>query len=137
MAGVNEFIRRLEKLAAHEIKDRVMHKIADAAHAEAIRGFNEQRDPYGTPWAKRKDTRGTWPILQRTGAGVDSLTSRAVGGRVVMRIKGYFRFHQTGTGRMVARMVFPDPVRGLGTWGEPLNKAARDAVSELVNGRSA
>jgi hypothetical protein len=135
MAGLSAFIQRLERLAAADVKGRVLARVRDAAHAEAVRGFVDQRDPYGRSWAPRKDKRGTWPILRKTGAGLDGLTARVVGDRVVMRIAGYFKFHQSGTRFMVARMVFPEPARGLGTWSGPINDAARDAVRELVEGR--
>jgi hypothetical protein len=132
MAGLSAFIQRLERMAAADVKSRVMQKVADAAHAECIRGFVEQRDPYGTPWAPRKQG-GSWPLLQKTGAGVNSLTARASGERVTMRIRGYFQFHQRGTVRMVARMVFPEPSRGLGTWTQPINDAAVSAVREMAS----
>jgi hypothetical protein len=135
MAGVTAFIQRLERLAAAQVNQRILARVRDAAHAECVRGFVEQRDPYGASWAPRKDRKSTWPILRKTGAGLDSLTARVVGDRIVMRIRGYFQFHQTGTSRMPARMVFPDSARGLGTWSGPINDAARDAVRELVEGK--
>lgn len=135
MAGFNEFIARLQRLSSGQVIDAMGRKISDACHAEAARGFREQRDPYGKPWAQRKDKRGSWPILEKTGAGLDSLTARYSNGMVRMRIKGYFQFHQSGTRYMVARKTFPEQDRGLGMWREPINRAATDAVRGLVNGR--
>lgn len=148
MAGLSEFIQRLERLATSQVEQRVASKVRDVAHKECLRGFVEQRDPYGVPWAPRKDKRGTWPILDKTGKGVESLTSTVAGGTVRLRMKSYMRFHQTGTTHatrsnvktkreiagysMPARKVFPDPDRGLGTWSQPINDAAREAVRELV-----
>lgn len=137
MAGINDFILRLQRLSSGQVFDAMGRKMADAAHAQAVAGFREQRDPYGKPWAPRVGNRGGWPLLQKTGAGLDGLTARYVGGIVRMRIAGYFQFHQTGTSKMVARMVFPDNAHGLGVWRDPLNKAATDAVRDLVNGRTA
>jgi hypothetical protein len=159
VAGLSEFISRLQRLAAGDVIRRAGSAIADASHRECVRGFVEKRDPYGTPWAPRKKPSGwaalVWPddghlLLDKTGAGFDSLTARFTAGRVVMRIRGYFRFHQMGahhaarsdvaTGRtykaysMPARKVFPDPERGLGTWSAPINAAARDAVVAAVKG---
>jgi hypothetical protein len=132
MAGLSAFIERLQRIAASDVLQRVGSKLADVTHEQAVLGFAEQRDPYGKAWAPRKDKSGSWPILDKTGAGVDGMTARYVAGRVVLRIAGYFRFHQGGTAVMVARKVFPEPARGLGTWSEPINTAARDAVTALV-----
>lgn len=161
MAGLNAFIQRLERMAASDVKHRIMTKVADVAQEQCLRGFREQRDPYGAPWAPRKRATG-WaalafgtddghPILDKTGKGVDSLTSRAVGDRVVMRIRGYMKFHQTGAHHnartniashrstqaydMPARKIFPEQSQGLGLWTEPINRAAVDAVREMVQGK--
>jgi hypothetical protein len=132
MAGLNDLIARLERFSSQQVIDQMGRKIADACHAQCLAGFRGQRDPYGTPWAPRKDKRGNWPLLDKTGAGVDSLTSRYSAGMVRMRIRGYFRFHQSGTAVMPSRKVFPEQASGLGTWSEPINRAATDAVRELM-----
>lgn len=137
MAGLNDFIQRLQRLSSQEVVDAMGRKIADACHAECLRGFREQRNPYGVPWAPRKDKRGSWPLLDKTGAGVNSLTARYSNGAVKMRISGYFQFHQSGTRYMVARKPFPEQSQGLGMWREPIDRAATDAVRGLVNGRGA
>lgn len=135
MAGLNAFIQRLERMAASDVKHRIMTKVADVAQEQCLRGFREQRDPYGAPWAPRKNAKSTWPLLDKSGAGVESLTSRAVGESVVMKIRGYMKFHQAGTGKMVSRKIFPEQSSGLGLWTEPVNRAAVDAVREMVQGR--
>lgn len=147
MAGINAFIQRLERMAAADVKNRIMQKVATVAHDECLRGFREQRDPYGVPWAPRKRP-PDWAIrafglmqdehklLDKTGRGVGSLTSRAVGDRVVMRMVDYMKFHQTGTYKMVARKMFPEESQGLGTWSAPINRAAVDAVRELASGKA-
>lgn len=137
MAGLDALVQRLEHLASASVKARILAPVRDALHAECIEGFRAQRDPYGIAWAPRKDKRGTWPLLQKTGTGLDSLTARVLGDSVVMRIRGYFLFHQHGTQRMPARMVFPDPASGLGTWSRPLELAAMGAVRELAAGKAA
>lgn len=148
MAGINDFILRLQKLSQPDVINAMGRKIADACHAEAIRGFVEQRDPYGKPWAPRKKP-SAWSVLRfgkidnghrlldDTGKMIDSLTARYVSGRVIMRIRGYAQFHQTGTRFMVARKIFPEQSRGMGLWREPINQAATDAVRDIVNGRGA
>jgi hypothetical protein len=133
-AGLGALAAKIERLASQAVKEHVAAKVRDVVHAECIRGFREQRNPYGAPWAPRKDPRGTWPILDKTGAGIDSLTASSYGGAVRLRIRGYFKFHQGGTKLMVAREVFPDPDRGLGTWTDPVHGAVLAGIREIVNG---
>lgn len=132
MSTINELVQRLERAGAGAVKERILSKVRDALHAEAVRGFVEQRDPYGNAWAPRKDPSGTWPLLDKTGAGINSLTATVAGNAVRLKIAPYFKFHQSGTGSMVARKVFPEPERGLGTWSEPVHRAAVEAVKELM-----
>jgi hypothetical protein len=132
MAGVNDLIQRLERFATAEVKQRIASKVRDAVHSECVRGFNEKRDPYGTSWAPRKDSRGNWPLLDKTGAGINSLTATASADAVRLRIVSYMKFHQSGTSKMRPRMIFPDPNRGLGLWSEPVHQAAVAAVQELM-----
>lgn len=137
MAGINDLIDRLQRMSSGKVYEAIGRKMADVCHEQAIIGFREQIEPtHGTPWARRKDPRGGWPILQKTNAGVNSLTARYAGGTIRLRIKGYFQFHQFGTKKMVARRVFPTQERGLGLWRAPLNEAATNAVREIINGRS-
>lgn len=147
MSGINTLIQRLEKLGAVTVRQHIASSVATVCHDECLRGFREQRDPYGIPWKPRKSP-AAWavrafglmqqnhPLLDKTGAMINSLTSRGSGGRVLMRILGYAKFHQSGTATMTARKIFPDPANGLGTWREPVEKAALSAVRELMNGRS-
>jgi phage gpG-like protein len=134
MAGLNAFIQRLERMAAADVKQRIAAKITPVAHEECLRGFREQRDPYGAPWAPRKKIGDGHPILDN-GRGPTTLTSRTVGDRSVLRIVDIYKFHQRGTSKMVARKVFPEQERGLGLWSDPINRAAVDAVRELAAGR--
>lgn len=144
MAGINQLVRKLERLGSAEVKDRIAANVRDTVHAEAIQGFNEKRDPYGSPWEPRKKPpdwavkafglmQDNHPLLDKTGKGISTLTARALaGGRVVMKIISYFKFHQTGTYKMVARKIFPDEERGLGLWAEPVYRSAVKAVRDLM-----
>jgi phage gpG-like protein len=143
VAGLNELIARLDRFSSGEVYQRIGVKVADACHAACIAGFRSQSDPYGVPWAPRKKVTG-WaavrfghvdnghPLLDDTGAMINSLTARYSRGVVLMRIKGYAQFHQTGTRNMVARKIFPEQEMGLGTWADPIQRAATDAVRELM-----
>lgn len=143
MAGINELVQRLERYAQSELQAKIASKVRDAMHQACIDGFNEKRDPYGTQWAPRKPVKA-WavrafglidtnhPLLDYTGKMIGSLATRALQNGVVMRILGYARFHQFGTSKMVARLLFPDPARGLGQWADPVHRAAVEAVKELM-----
>jgi phage gpG-like protein len=143
VAGVNDLIRKLERFSSGEVYERMGRKIADACHAQAIAGFRAETDPYGVPWAPRKKVSG-WaamafghidnghPLLDDTGAMINSLTVRYSRGTVLMRIKGYAKFHQSGTRVMASRKIFPVESQGLGTWSDPIQQAATDAIRELM-----
>lgn len=131
MAGLNEFVQRLQRIGAGEINARIGAAVADAAKQECLAGFDQQRDPYGVPWAQRKSG-GYWPLLNKTGAGKASLTAVPFGDMVRMSIRGYFQYHQEGTRYMVARRPFPEQSRGLGTWREPAERAAVNVVLEAM-----
>jgi len=131
MAGLNEFVQRLQRIGAGEINARIGTALADVAYREAMAGFDQQRDPYGVPWADRVSG-GFWPILDKTGAGKASLTAVPFGDLVRMSIRGYFQYHQYGTSKMARRMVFPEASRGLGLWREPAERAAVNVVLEAM-----
>lgn len=141
MAGLNELIQRLERFENGEVYQRIGTAIANACHAQCLRGFQQERDPYGTPWAPRKPAKA-WAVkafglidnghklLDDTGAMINSLRVRYVRGTVLMKIKGYAKYHQSGTRYMTARKIFPDG-SGLGTWEQPIQDAATNAVREM------
>lgn len=144
MPGIQELSSRLEKLAGQEVKQRVIEKTRDAAHAQVIQEFNEERDPYGTKWAPRKRP-PNWAVrafglmnenhklLDKTGKMIGSLTSRAsAGARVVMKLIRIAKWHQEGTKKMAARQIFPDQGRGLGLWAEPLYQASVAAIKDIM-----
>lgn len=157
MSGINALVRRLKRLGSEQVRERVASKVRDAAHAECLRGFIEKRDPYGVPWAPRRLPRG-WaalafpddghPLLDKTGRMIGSLRSLASSRGVRMSMNGPAKYHQAGavhpartvisTGmtfrefKMPARMLFPDPNRGLGLWSDPVRRAAVEGVRELM-----
>jgi len=146
MAGVNALVAKLERLAAHEVIERIANKVRDTCQEQCLAGFREQRNPYGEPWAPIK--RGGHPILDKSGDMIDNLTTRAAGPRVIMRTLGYAVFAQKGTEHAARtsiksrvsfkeyktppRMIFPDPARGLGLWRDPIEKASVEAIRELM-----
>lgn len=158
MAGLNDLIRRLERMGAAEVKARIAAKVRDAMHKACVDGFNAKVDPYGNAWAPRKRSKGwaalAWPddghqLLDKSGKMIDSLRVVAIGTTVRLTMKFYAWYHQKGTTHaarsdiktrkerkeysMPARMLVPDPDKGLGTWSEPVHRAAVEAVRELMH----
>jgi phage gpG-like protein len=143
MAGLNELIAKLQRFERGDVVDKIGRSVANACHRACIDGFRSQSDPYGVPWAPRKPPKA-WAvlafglidnghrILDDTGKMVGSLKARYSRGTVLMSIKGYAQFHQYGTSNMVARKIFPDQAQGLGNWAGPIQRAATDAVRELM-----
>lgn len=136
MAGLNVFIQRLERMATSEVKEAIAKQAQMACHNACLDCFKEQRDPYGVPWAKRVEPTGLWKLLDKTGAGIDSITSSSRADGVRVSILSRMKFHQTGTYRMVARKYFPDPARGLGSYEQPVHEATAKAITDLMYGRS-
>lgn len=135
MAGLNVFIRRLERIAASEAKEAIAKKVAAACHKAALDGFNNERSPYGERWVNRIQPTGSWKILDKTGEGINSLKSWATGTIAKLGILSRMKFHQTGTIYMTARKFFPEQARGLGNWTEPVYDAVFDAIRGLMYGR--
>lgn len=129
---IGALVSKVEALGGAELQRRVMERVAESARRSCLDGFEQQRDPYGMPWARRIDVKGTWPILNKTGSGPASVTAVPSGDLVRMSIDGVFKFHQYGTSKMVARRVFPIQSRGLGLWGAPAREAAMSAVREAM-----
>lgn len=144
MAGVNALIKRLERLGSAAVRERIAKDVAGALYDETMRGFREQRDPYGTPWAPRKkrplwvalafgeDT--GWPLLNYTGRGIGSVRAKATRDMVRLTILGRMKFHQLGTIKMVRRAFWPVEGRGLGLWLNAVNKASVEAVRAMMRG---
>jgi phage gpG-like protein len=71
--------------------------LAEEAAAQIGASFNEQRDPYGVPWAPRKKPGDGHPLLRYTDAMYNSLRTRATatGIRVTSPLP-YVAAHQKG-----------------------------------------
>lgn len=134
MAGIEALTRRIEKAAAREVLSRVASSLAPVVQGEILRGFNEQRDPYGSAWASRKDKRGSWPILDRQTSRSAVLSLRTTSSARGLRstIKYYMRFHQSGTKYMVARKIFAEESRGFGLWRAPVAASVSNTLRGLI-----
>ncbi len=122
---LNRLASRIEKIAAAGGLQPLLSALAAEAHDQTLDCFNQQRDPYGKAWKSRQEPTGGWPILDKTGAGVESITSRPTATGIKIRVgKDYMGFHLTGTSRMVSRKFLP--VDGLGPIWEPAFQRVAD-----------
>ena len=127
---LSQLTARIESIAAAGGLTDVISALRDEAHEQVIAGFREQRDPYGTAWQARKDN-GGWPILDKTGAGIDSFTAQSTPTGIRLRIDGHMKFHLTGTRFMVPRRFFP--VDGLGPiWGTAFMRVASQVFARKL-----
>jgi len=63
---------------------------------------------------------------------LSNIRVRPTGTGVRMTAFDYAGFHQSGTRRMTARMIAPDPARGLGQrWSTALDRVATQMLREL------
>jgi hypothetical protein len=106
VAGVNDLIRKLERFSSGEVYERMGRKIADACHAQAIAGFRAETDPYGVPWAPRKKVSG-WAAVR-------------------------FGYVDNGHPLLDDTGAMINESQGLGTWSDPIQQAATDAIRELM-----
>lgn len=131
LAGIRRTVRQLESpdfmrqmgLEAGRVIQRQVHK-----------GFDEQRDPYGRPWAARKG-KGSWPILHKSGKLERSISVRqGSGGVSISAASPYGIYHMTGTKYMVPRPFLPTSAQLPPLWEKELRRAA-DQQFQRVWGR--
>lgn len=103
-------------------------------------GFDAQKNPYGTSWAK---IRRAGRILQKTGIMRNSFKVRYSGSAVsVFASVDYAKYHQFGTKnkdgslRMVRRMMVPGAGGLPRAWRMSLDEAVNEAIAlKVANAR--
>lgn len=139
---LSQLTARIESIGASGGLSDVIAALRDEAHEQVIAGFREQRDPYGNAWAPRKVPpdwairafgliQSNHPLLDDTGAGINSFSAQATPTGIRLRIDGHMKFHLTGTRFMVPRKFFP--VDGLGPiWGAAFMRVASQAFQRRL-----
>lgn len=92
---------------------------------EQYRGdFVASRDPWGEPWAARRDGSGGQPLVGPTG---ELAGAQAQGVRGVIRIKPpkYAMYHQLGANNMERRAVLPFSASN---WDPPIQSELERAI---------
>lgn len=93
---------------APDVLDDIGENLGEEAIELVKEGFENERDPYGKPWAKLK--RRTGRILQDTGrlkGSYNRVYANRTGFKIATGVK-YAQYHQRGTARMVARRMVPN-----------------------------
>lgn len=122
--GLNEIARKLEALAKNALAEISKRGTLDLARK--VQGeYDAGTDPYGTPWAAKKD--GSASHLQASGRMRGGTKGIAGVKGIVLSAPSPAPFHQHGTSRMVEREIFPSgslPVE----WTESLSKIGASVI---------
>lgn len=116
-------------------------ELANATQQQIIDGFNAKRDPYGRPWAPRRPI-PDWvirafhptnhPLMDKSGALIDTAKSKASGLKIRVTMKPYAKFHQDGTVQMVARKLVPDGMNLGPIWGNAYLRTCSTLARQLM-----
>ena len=137
--------QRLARMGTGEVLRVLGSRLATETQEQMLRGFREQRDPYGRKWAPRKPP-PAWavrafglvddhhPILDKTGQMIDGGRSRFDGRRILVTLKSPAPFHQSGTIKMVRRQMLPTAdMGGLGPiWTAGYVKVSGEVLKKFI-----
>lgn len=119
-----KLIKKMEQLSGGAVLIVISRNLSEEAIELTKQGFEDERDPYGNPWAPIKHRKGK--ILQDTAIMKNSFFAGHVGEdgfRFGTNVQ-YAGYHQTGTKRIAKRMMVPEGA---------LPKAWADAFEEAAN----
>jgi len=135
---LKELQRKLAGVSA-ELLPVVSEQLAEESLNFAREGFDKSRDPYGAKWKSRKRTtrkNSGKALLVASGVMRKSLNVAAnAAGFVLGFAQSYATFHQSGTKRMVQRMLVPTAAKGLPSkWAREFKAVVQDVFEELLGG---
>lgn len=123
---LQDFSDRMTALATEAYAD-ASHRAAVAVQQQLERQYGSGTDPYGNPWADKKDGSGK-SYLQKSGKMRQNTRAvRGVGGIRVTAPKPA-GFHQSGTKRMVSRPLVPYGSDMPQDWRQAIEGAVREAI---------
>lgn len=127
-----QFAKRLEHLA--DSMEDLCQEMAEETLELIDQEFDTDVDPRGVGWAPRKGRR-TNPLLEDTGdfRGNFGIFEVNKAGYTIANYTPYAGYLQRGTERSPARRTVPGSGEGLGRWGEPLQKIARDFIKHKLD----
>ena len=141
--GIKGDFGRLERIIRGfgAIKDRkhnqqILEQLGDEAVRQIDAGINAQRDPYGKPWTKRKNTTERNKMLSGLrGTFSHSATSKRL---LVTSSDKTAVYHNEGTKRLPKRLLVPSNKRGLGRiWERAFKRVLQSTfLSSLRKGLS-
>jgi hypothetical protein len=124
----------------------VKRRIAATQSEEALNlikeGFDNQRDPYGKRWKKRKrETKKTLgrKVLSGETSRLKDFAPKEIsskGFRVSATVDYASPHQKPRQGKRPQRMMVPSNGRGFpSAWRRPMNEAAEDAITEFLTGK--
>lgn len=128
------FVRKLS--AAGSDLGELSESLASEAENLTKDSFRAQKDPYGQRWApRRSESRRSSgkQILVASGVLKGSINSKSSASQFsVGYSQQYGTYHQSGTSKMVQRMMVPDAGRGLpSSWAREFKAVVSDFFEEL------
>ena len=117
LAQLTGFSDRLQSL--HEVLPKAASETGQRGAGEIRKNFSSKRNPYGVGWAPR--TRAyAHPLMRKTKALLGSVRGWGAGNLFKIGFSiGYGIFHQSGTRKMVQRMLIPEKSKGIPDTWEP------------------
>ena len=97
-------------------------------------GFRKESDPYGSRWARKQKPDGRKVLTGKTKKLKSNFQMRLKmgGGFRIKAATPYASFHQDGTGKMPARMIFPDS-RGLpDKWARKFKSITKAEIKKIA-----
>lgn len=128
-----ETTKILEALSASNVRAVVIPKAALAIQALVRREFVQERDPYGKRWKRKKVPDGRPVLTGETRQLRRNISSRTTtSGFRIHANTPYASFHQSGTGRMPQRKIFPVSSDGLPRkWKQTISAIAGVQIRKL------
>ena len=107
-------LAKLKAIGSKNLARAISLKAAKYTMGQVKAGFRKESDPYDSRWAPKKVRDGRKILTGKTKKLKRNfeLRMKSGGGFRIKAATPYASFHQDGTNRMPARMIFPDS-RGL------------------------
>ncbi len=141
MGVTGDFGRLTATINALSQLDRVPSRVSARAAPRITRRMQEDtaagRDPYGRAYAPHRPATvkrwGPHPVLNMTGAGIESLTATPkVGAGISITAAVHMTFTQAGTPTQVVRAVMPNRPQLPATWNRILEEESEHAIEERL-----
>ena len=132
LTGTIAALRSLAKIPA-----QVAGRAAPMIKAQMQKDTRAARDPYGRPYAPHMPATvkrwGAHPLLDMTGAGIESLDARPLpGAGIAVTADDHMVFTQAGSSTQDVRAVLPNSPQIPATWNRILESEAEAVIAERL-----